>query len=126
MPISRCHNHWSSAAELVVQEAHVKDASAILVPYSLSGLSGLGAGLVPWLKTGGTLYLHHPTSLSNLADHANEIGADVVMTPGPLAQTMDRQLKSNDCTVLAVWNISAPHPTAFCCSTPNCRSACRR
>lgn len=113
VPISRCHNHWMSASEIVIREAHIKDASTILVPYSLSGLTGLGAGLVPWLKCGGTLYLHHPTSLSNLAQHANDIGADVVMTPGPLAQSLDRQLESNDCTVLAAWNISSPHPTTF-------------
>jgi mycobactin salicyl-AMP ligase len=113
VPISRCHNHWMAASQLVVHEAHIKEASSILIPYSLSGLTGLGAGLVPWLQTGGTLYLHHPTSLSNLAEHANEVGADVVMTPGPLAQSLDRQLENNDCTVLAAWNISSPHPTTF-------------
>ena len=113
VPVTRCHNHWISAAQLVVREAHIKDASSIVVPYSLSGLSGLGAGLVPCLLTGSTLHLHHPTSLANLATHANEVAADVVMTPGPLAQTLDRKLESSDTTILAAWNISAPHPTTF-------------
>ncbi|WP_298963004.1 class I adenylate-forming enzyme family protein [uncultured Roseibium sp.] len=113
VPVSRCHNHWMAAGQMVVQEAHIKEASNILVPYSLSGLTGLGGGLVPWLQTGGTLHLHHPTSLANLAAHANEVGADVVMTPGPLAQTLDRKLENNNTSVLAAWNIAAPHPTTF-------------
>ncbi|WP_428641475.1 AMP-binding protein [Roseibium sp.] len=113
LPVTRCHNHWLAAAQMVVHEAHIKEASSILVPYSLSGLTGLGGGLVPWLQTGSTLHLHHPTSLANLAAHANEVGADVVMTPGPLAQSLDRQLSDTKTTILAAWNISAPHPATF-------------
>ncbi|POF29475.1 AMP-binding protein [Roseibium marinum] len=113
VPVSRCHNHWISASQMIVDEAHIGDASSILVPYSLSGLTGLGGGLVPWLRIGGTLHLHHPTSLANLAAHANDVKADVVMTPGPLAQTLDRKLSDHKTTILAAWNIAAPHPTAF-------------
>ena len=113
VPVTRCHNHWSSASRIVIEEAHIKQGSAIVVPYSLSGLTGLGGGLVPWLQTGGALHLHHPTSLANLASHANDVGADVVMTPGPLAQSLDRKLTNNKTSVLAAWNISAPHPTTF-------------
>jgi len=113
VPVTRCHNHWICAAQMIVHEAHVKQASTLVLPYSLSGLTGLGGGLVPWLLTGGTLHLHHPTSLANLAAHANDVKADVVMTPGPLAQTLDRKLTDSKTTVLAAWNIAAPHPTTF-------------
>lgn len=113
VPVTRCHNHWVSVAQMIVQEAHVRDASVMVLPYSLSGLTGLGGGLVPWLLTGSTLHLHHPTSLANLAAHANDVQADIVMTPGPLAQTLDRKLEDTRTTVLAAWNIAAPHPTTF-------------
>ncbi|GAB2188114.1 AMP-binding protein [Roseibium sp. LAB1] len=113
VPVTRCHNHWVSVAQMIVQEAHVRDASVMVLPYSLSGLTGLGGGLVPWLLTGSTLHLHHPTSLANLAAHANDVQADIVMTPGPLAQTLDRKLEDIRTTVLAAWNIAAPHPTTF-------------
>lgn len=113
VPVTRCHNHWISAAKLVINEAHIKEGSRIVVPYSLSGLTGLGAGLVPWLMTGGTLHLHHPTSLENLAVHANQVKADIVMTPGPLAQSLDRKLTHSETSILASWNISAPHPAPF-------------
>ncbi len=113
VPVSRCHNHWSAAGQMIVQEGNIKEGDSFVVPYSLSGLTGLGAGLVPWLMTGGALHLHHPTSLANLAAHANQTEANVVITPGPLAQHLDRKLSSSDTTVLAAWNISAPHPTTF-------------
>jgi len=113
VPVTRCHNHWIAAAQMVVHEAHIKDGGSFVLPYSLSGLTGLGGGLVPWLLTGSTLHLHHPTSLANLAAHANEVDADVVMTPGPLAQTLDRKLSNTKTSVLAAWNIASPHPTTF-------------
>jgi mycobactin salicyl-AMP ligase len=113
VPVTRCHNHWVAAARMVVLEAHLKEGCSFVLPYSLSGLTGLGGGLVPWLLTGGTLHLHHPTSLANLAAHANDVQADAVMTPGPLAQTLDRKLENSKTTLLAAWNISAPHPTTF-------------
>ena len=55
VPVTRCHNHWVAAAQMVVHEAHFKDGGSLVLPYSLSGLTGLGGGLVPWLLTGGTL-----------------------------------------------------------------------
>jgi mycobactin salicyl-AMP ligase len=113
MPVSRCHNHWTSCGTLVINEAHIKEAGNIVLPYSLSGLTGLGGGLVPWLMTAGTLHLHHPTSLANLADHAKAVKADVVLAPGPLAQTLDRKLGDMNTTLLAAWNISSPQPTTF-------------
>lgn len=113
LPVTRCHNHWLAAARQSVAETELQDGAKLLVPYSLSGLTGLGAGLVPWLICGGSLHLHHPTSLSELAKHANEITADVVLTPGPLAQILDSNLVHDATTIIAAWNIAAPEPGAF-------------
>ncbi|MEJ8475937.1 class I adenylate-forming enzyme family protein [Roseibium algae] len=113
VPVTRCHNHWISAAQLAMAESNLQDGSKLLVPYSLSGLTGLGAGLLPWLLCSGSLYLHHPTSLARLAKHANSVGADYVLTPGPLAQLLDKGLSSKSVTIAAAWSISAPPPIAF-------------
>lgn len=113
VPVTRCHNHWISAAKLCVEETGLKEGQRILMPYSLSGLTGLGAGMVPWLLTGGSLHLHHPTSLLRLSRHANEIEADYILTPGPLTQLLDRSLTVPDATIVAAWNISAPAPGTY-------------
>jgi len=113
LPVTRCHNHWIAAASHLLAELDLPDAASVLVPYSLSGLTGLGAGILPWLMKGGTLHLHHPTSLSGLTAHANEVSADVVLTPGPLVQLMDKGLTSSKTKIVAAWNIAAPEPQAF-------------
>ncbi|MEP4032300.1 class I adenylate-forming enzyme family protein [Roseibium polysiphoniae] len=113
VPVTRCHNHWISAAKLALAETELGDGAKLLVPYSLSGLTGLGGGLVPWLLCGGSLHLHHPTSLVRLAKHANEVDADYVLTPGPLAQMLDKGVANKSATIAAAWNIAAPPPSAF-------------
>lgn len=113
VPVNRCHNHWLAAARQCVHEAGLKHGERLLVPYSLSGLTGIGAGLVPWLLVGGTLHLHHPTSLLQLSRHANQVGADYVLTPGPLTQILDKNLVSDHATIVAAWNVAAPRPGAF-------------
>ncbi len=113
VPVSRCHNHWLASARQCIDEAGLEQGQKFLIPYSLSGLTGLGAGLVPWLMTGGSLHLHHPTSLHQLSRHANEIGANYILTPGPLTQLLDQSLKNDDVTIVSAWNISAPHPATY-------------
>ncbi|WP_417668535.1 AMP-binding protein [Roseibium sp.] len=110
VPVTRCHNHWTAAAQVNQEHMPLADGANLLVPYSLSGLTGLGAGLVPWLLSSGSLYLHHPTSLNRLAKHANDVNADYVLTPGPLAPMLDKGLKNADTLIAAAWNISAPPP----------------
>ncbi|WP_346897246.1 class I adenylate-forming enzyme family protein [uncultured Roseibium sp.] len=113
VPVPRCHNHWIASARQCVHEAGLNHGERILVPYSLSGLTGIGAGLVPWLLVGGTLHLHHPTSLLQLSRHANAIGADYVLTPGPLTQILDKKLVQETTTIVSAWNVAAPKPGTF-------------
>jgi len=113
VPVVRTHNHWLAAAKLIEAEANIEPGSRFVVPYSLSGLTGLGAGLVPWLRAAGTLHLHYPTSLHQLTRHAADVKADYVLTPGPLAHMMDRKLDTGDVTIIAAWNIASPAPSAF-------------
>ena len=112
-PVTRSHNHWITAARQLLAEMPVGDGADIVMPYALTGLTGFGGGLVPWLLNAGTLHLHHPTSLFRLARHANLVKADYVLTPGPLAQALDRALKDPDTALVAAWNISSPAPTVF-------------
>ncbi|WP_417683855.1 AMP-binding protein [Roseibium sp.] len=113
VPVTRCHNHWVAAARLTFEKTGLTDGAKLLVPYSLSGLTGLGAGLMPWLLSSGSLHLHHPTSLARLAKHANAVGADFVLTPGPLAPSLDKGLSKKDTVIGAAWSISSPAPSRY-------------
>ncbi|WP_106754238.1 AMP-binding protein [Pannonibacter carbonis] len=112
-PVTRSHNQWIAAGFMPYLETRLEDGAQIIVPYALSGLTGLGAGLVPWLLSNGTLHLHHPTALARLAAHADEVQADYVLLPGPLAEALDARLARKSTTLVACWSISAPQAATF-------------
>ncbi|NBN62187.1 AMP-binding protein [Pannonibacter tanglangensis] len=112
-PVTRSHNQWIAAGFMPYLETGLADGAQIIVPYALSGLTGLGAGLVPWLLSGGTLHLHHPTALARLSAHADAVKADYVLLPGPLVEAMDRRLARKETTLVACWSISSPQAATF-------------
>ncbi len=109
LPVARSHNHWIAAGLMTFLESGLTDGARIVLPYSLCGMVGIGAGLTPWLMSAGTLHLDHATRLRNLADHVDSVEADYVLCPGPLAINLDRKLHT-DCQVAAVWAPSSPPP----------------
>lgn len=109
MPVPRSHNHWISAGLMPMLEGRIQDGAKILLPYSLSGLAGIGCGLVPWLLCGGSLHLHHPEDIQQIANHARVTEADIVVVPGQLTPLIDKLLKTNESarTIAAVWHAGA-------------------
>ncbi len=110
-PIARSHNHWVSTGLMPFLETRLEPGARLLLPYILCGITGIGAGLVPWLLSEGTLHLHHPLALSTLTDHARSIEANYILTPGPLAGHLDDALEGWNTTTVAAWPITSPTPT---------------
>ncbi|PTW61024.1 acyl-CoA synthetase (AMP-forming)/AMP-acid ligase II [Breoghania corrubedonensis] len=102
LPVPRTHNHWVAAGLATILESRIADGAKIVLPYSMTGLAGLGCGIVPWLLSGGTLHLHHPEDLSGIARHAKAVEADLVVVPGQLASRTARHLKEAT-TLAAIW-----------------------
>ncbi|NRG18830.1 acyl--CoA ligase [Rhizobiales bacterium] len=113
LPVARSHNHWIAAGFMPFLETGLADGAKILSPYPLTGMVGIGAGLVPWLMTGGSLHLHHPTALRTLANHADGIEADYVLCPGALVASLERKLQTAEGKIVSVWSGNAPHPAPF-------------
>ncbi|WP_068312673.1 AMP-binding protein [Polycladidibacter hongkongensis] len=112
-PVPRSHNHWVAAGLMPFLETRLEAGAKILLPYLLTGLSGWGAGLVPWLLCEGTLHLHHPLALHSLTDHARWIEADYLPVPGSLAPYLDEALQGWQTKILAAWNTSAMPPVEY-------------
>ncbi|MXN64604.1 AMP-binding protein [Stappia sp. GBMRC 2046] len=110
LPVARSHNHWLAAGFMPFLETGLAEEAKILSPYPLTGMVGIGAGLVPWLMTGGELHLHHPTALRTLADHADRIEADYILCPGALVAALERKLNTAEGKIVSVWSGNAPHP----------------
>ena len=103
LPVPRTHNHWVAAGLATMLESRIADGARIVLPYSMTGLAGLGSGIVPWLLAGGTLHLHHPEDLSGIAKHAEAVTADLIVVPGTLAASTARRLKTPT-TLAAIWH----------------------
>ncbi|KZL01741.1 2-succinylbenzoate--CoA ligase [Pseudovibrio sp. Ad5] len=112
-PIPRSHNHWVSTGLMPFLETRLEPGARILLPYILCGITGIGAGLVPWLLSEGTLHLHHPHALSTLTDHARSIEANYILTPGPLASHIDGALEGWKTNTVATWAITSPTPAKY-------------
>lgn len=107
MPVPRSHNHWISAGLMTMLEGRIQDGAKILLPYAMSGLAGIGCGMVPWLLCGGTLHLHHPEDIQQIASHARNAEVDIVVVPGQFAPAIDKLVKKT--TIAAVWHAGAEH-----------------
>lgn len=110
LPIARSHNQWVACGLMPYLELSLPQAPSFLLPYALTGMTGIGAGLVPWLLSGGTLHLHHPASLRRLAAHADAVKADIVLCPGALVPALDRRIERPDCRIVPVWQAHSPAP----------------
>ncbi|MBB5751117.1 AMP-binding protein [Prosthecomicrobium pneumaticum] len=77
----RSANQWIATAAGPMLEARIGPGTTLLSPYALSGVAGIGAALVPWLLSGGTLHLHHCRDMAGLAAHIGAVAPDIVLAP---------------------------------------------
>ncbi|MEO7663638.1 MAG: AMP-binding protein [Candidatus Limnocylindrales bacterium] len=61
--VPRSHNLWISIAYATVDGAGLEPGDALLCPFPLVNMSGIGGMLVPWLLVEGRLVLHQPMAL---------------------------------------------------------------
>lgn len=58
--VPRSHNHWLAISRAAV-ESFLPDAECIYLSlFPTINMAGIGAVLVPWVITGGTMVFHHP------------------------------------------------------------------
>lgn len=58
--VPRSHNHWLAISRAAV-ESFLPDAECVYLSlFPAINMAGLGAVLVPWVITGGTMVFHHP------------------------------------------------------------------
>lgn len=105
----RKQSHWIAAGLSLFLEADLTDGAAILSTYQLSGLVGIGAGLIPWLLTTGTLHLHEFASAEALSRLDAEVKPDCVIVPAEVALSLTLD-EGRAPAVVAAWK-DAHDPT---------------
>ena len=104
LPLPRSHNHWIATGLMTLLEAGIGSDDVVLSPFALSGLVGIGAGLVPWLIAGATLVTGLPRATDALAEEIARVGAGRVLVPGRFAARLADRLSARrvEATLIAV------------------------
>ena len=61
--VPRSHNHWIWIAYASVDGCEFEQGHALLNPFPMINMAGIGGIFVPWLITGGKLVMHQPFDL---------------------------------------------------------------
>tara|TARA_B100000678_G_scaffold211042_1_gene178630 strand:+ start:3476 stop:5167 length:1692 start_codon:yes stop_codon:yes gene_type:complete len=58
--VPRNHNHWVLNGDVMVEATGMVSGDTILNPFPLVNIGSIGGVVMPWLRCGGTMVLHHP------------------------------------------------------------------
>jgi acyl-CoA synthetase (AMP-forming)/AMP-acid ligase II len=61
--VPRSHNHWTAISHGHFDGAGIRPGDILLNPFPLVNMAALGGCFMSWLRSAGTLLLHHPLDL---------------------------------------------------------------
>jgi len=61
--VPRTHDHWLAISNFHFEGAGIRPGDVLLNPFPLVNMAALGGCFMSWLRSGGTLVLHHPLDL---------------------------------------------------------------
>jgi acyl-CoA synthetase (AMP-forming)/AMP-acid ligase II len=83
--VPRSHNHWVAIAPATYQPAALRDGDILLNPFPMINMASIGGVTMSWLRTAGTMVLHHPFDASvYLSQIATEKPAFTIAPPAIL------------------------------------------
>ena len=104
--VARNHHELIAGGATVMLETGVAVDAAMLSPCNIGSFAGLASTMLPWLLTGGTLFLHHPFDPAVFAAQCRDGDCDTVIVPGPLAAPFAAAglIGASVRNVLALWH----------------------
>ncbi len=82
--IVRDHRRWLCLDDAVTDIAGLQDGATLLNPFPIANMAAYVGFVLPWLKIGGTLVMHHPYSLPVFAAQLGAGNVDFTATPPAL------------------------------------------
>lgn len=86
--VVRDHHRWLCLAQAVLDAAQLSAGAALLNPFPMANMAAFVGFLLPWLKTGGTLLLHHPFALPVFVAQLSSRPIDFTAAPPALLNLM--------------------------------------
>lgn len=110
--VVRNHQRWLCLAQAAIDAAHLGPGAVLLNPFPMANMAAFVGFLLPWLKTGGTLLLHHPFALPVFVAQLSSRPIDFTAAPPALLNLMllreDVARQANLTTVRAIGCGGAP------------------
>lgn len=79
------HENWNAQVSVLKGAGQLDQGATVLVNVPMVNMTGLGVGLVAWLRTGGTFVIHHPLDLELMIDQIVEEGVNfTILVPAML------------------------------------------
>lgn len=86
--VVRNHQRWLCLAQAVMDAASLQPGAVLLNPFPMANMAAFVGFLLPWLRTGGTLLLHHPFSLPVFVAQLSSRPIDFTAAPPALLNLM--------------------------------------
>lgn len=110
--VPRSNNHWVAVAPATYQPAALRDGDTLLNPFPMINMASIGGVTMSWLRTAGTMVLHHPFDAGvYLKQIATERPAFTIAPPAILNMLLQNEelLKQTDLSSLrTIGSGSAP------------------
>jgi hypothetical protein len=104
-PVARSHAELIAGGVACHLEARIEQDSVMIGALALASFAGVASTIVPWLLTGGTLFLHHPFAPAVFAEQCAAENCSVAVLPGAMAMRLGDAglIGAGVQSVLAVW-----------------------
>ena len=89
VPVARTHSELFAGGLAAILESRLAPEANILAAFLPASFAGLSLTLLPWLFSGGSLFLHHPFDSDLLAWQWREDRCATLIVPGAVAMRLD-------------------------------------
>lgn len=89
--VPRSHNHWTAQALTCIHALSIEPGDRLLCPFPFINMAAFAGCLIPWLKTVGTLVLHHPFDLPVFLEQVVDERIAVTLAPPAVLQMLLQQ-----------------------------------
>ncbi|MEF8901722.1 MAG: class I adenylate-forming enzyme family protein [Halovenus sp.] len=84
------HNNWNAHSSVLKGSSQVSPGDTILVNVPMVNMTGVGVGLIAWLRTGGTFVIHHPLDLELMVEQVADEGVNfTILVPAMLNEIVN-------------------------------------
>tara|TARA_R110002020_G_scaffold113518_48_gene261274 strand:+ start:383 stop:2095 length:1713 start_codon:yes stop_codon:yes gene_type:complete len=101
--VPKTHNNWLCSSASASEASRLEPGDALLVPFPFVNAASIGGLMMPWLRIGGTLVLHHPFDFDVFLDQiVAERVRYTIVAPALLASILQRDTDDRVARALAL------------------------